>query len=253
MTTGMFLPLLASTTRSDKNLKDCFFPQKSNGGKLAFYANKADGITTELLRAKTLSNPIDVSLATIMRGAKKEVLTNGQKALACAKDSESEYRNGTLPSGRTLADYHEFIRQSMFVKLNGRSDDKNKSSSGKGEDDADNISDNEKEEDNDHGERFVDADDMPEDYYFSGMIAFFLWGFIVDNNRLDKYRSKQFQINDSSPDQKGSNSRRQVRKDSASIVSIQRDTGAAAGSPFKRGTTMSQQIEIAKLQVAPTN
>jgi hypothetical protein len=93
---------------------------------------------------------------------------------------------------------------------------------------------------------------MPEDYYFSGMIAFFLWGFIVDDNSLDHYRSKQFQVNDSSPDQKGSNSRRQVRKEAASIASGQRDAEAGAGSPFKRGTTMSQQIEIAKLQVATT-
>ena len=138
----------------------------------------------------------------------------------------------------------------MFVKLNGRTGD-NKSN-GKGEDDTDDISDNEREEDNDTGERIVEPDDMPEDYYSSGMIALFLWGFIVDDKSLDQYRSKQFQINDSSPDQKGNNSRRQVRKEAASIASSQRDVGAAAGSPFKRGTTMSQQIEIAKLKVATT-
>ena len=70
---------------------------------------------------------------------------------------------------------------------------------------------------------------MPEDYYFSGMIAFFLWGIIVYNDSLDQYRSKQFQTNDSSPDQKGSNSTRQIRKEAASIASSQHDVGAATG------------------------
>jgi hypothetical protein len=36
----------------DKKLKDCFFPQKSSGGKLRIYANKPDGITKALLIAK---------------------------------------------------------------------------------------------------------------------------------------------------------------------------------------------------------
>jgi hypothetical protein len=38
----------------DKKLKESFFPQKSHGGKLLVYANKSDGITTALLRAKTI-------------------------------------------------------------------------------------------------------------------------------------------------------------------------------------------------------
>jgi hypothetical protein len=48
-----------------------FFPQKSSGGKLAIYANKSDGITTQALHAKIVGNPVDVSLITIMRGQKK--------------------------------------------------------------------------------------------------------------------------------------------------------------------------------------
>ncbi len=44
------------------------------------------------------------------------------------------------------------------------------------------------------------------------MIVFFLCGFIAGGNSLNQYRSKQIQVNNSSPDHKGSNSRRQVRK-----------------------------------------
>ena len=73
-----------SPNEFDKKLKECFFPQKSSGGKLAIYANKSDGITTQTLRAKTVGNPVGVSLITIMRGA-KEVIKNGKKALACVK------------------------------------------------------------------------------------------------------------------------------------------------------------------------
>jgi hypothetical protein len=256
-----------SPNEFDKKLKECFFPQKSSGGKLAIYANKSDGITTQALRAKTVGNPVGVSLITIMRGA-KEVIKNGEKALACAKHSESEYRDGTLPSGKTLADYHKFIRQRMFVMLNGRTGDKKssdkgdddgkdsseseKNRSGKGDKDVNDISENEREkdeDDNDDEVMSVEDDDMPEDYYFLGMIAFFLWGFIV-NDSDEEYRSKQFQIDDTSSDQKGSNSRRQVRKETGNVASRERDAGAAAGSPFKRGITMNQQIEIAKLQVA---
>ena len=94
--------MISSQQRYDKKLKDCFFPQKSSGGKLAIYANKPDGITKSLLIAKNLSNPVDVSVSTIMRGA-KEVSRNGRKALACAKDSESDYKDGCLPSGPFLS------------------------------------------------------------------------------------------------------------------------------------------------------
>jgi hypothetical protein len=45
------------------------------------------------------------------------------------------------------------------------------------------------------------------------------------------------------------NSRKQVRKECARAVKKERDTGAALPqSPFRRGATLSQQIEIAKLQ-----
>jgi hypothetical protein len=99
-------PLAASSiggfsTRNDcdKILKECYFPQKPSGGKLAIFANKADGITKELLVAKNLSNPVDVSVGTILRGA-KEVTRNGRKALECAKAADSEYKDGKLPSGK---------------------------------------------------------------------------------------------------------------------------------------------------------
>ena len=88
--------MILSPQRYDKKLKDCFFPQKSSGGKLAIYANKPDGITKALLIAKNLRNPVDESVSTITRRA-KEVLRNGRKALACAKDSESDYKDGSLP------------------------------------------------------------------------------------------------------------------------------------------------------------
>jgi hypothetical protein len=55
-----------------------------------------------MLTATNLSNPVDVSVSTIMRGA-KELLRNGQKALARAKDSESNYEERSLPSGQTIA------------------------------------------------------------------------------------------------------------------------------------------------------
>jgi hypothetical protein len=80
---------LASPPFCDKKLKDCFFPQKTSGGKLEIFANKPDGITNTMLIAKNLSKPVYVSTDTIMRG--KEVLTNGRKALACAKDANSDY------------------------------------------------------------------------------------------------------------------------------------------------------------------
>ena len=66
------------------------------------------------------------------------------------------------------------------------------------------------------------------------------------------YKSKQFQIGDTVSDnkQQGGNSRRQVKKEYALAETKQRDGGGAVASPFQRGTTLSQQIEIAKLQAA---
>jgi hypothetical protein len=66
-----------------------------------------------------MSNPVDdVSVQTIIRAA-KEVLRNGRKALACVKEAEGDYKDGTLPSGRTISDYHRYVRERMFVKLKG--------------------------------------------------------------------------------------------------------------------------------------
>ncbi|KAI2496257.1 hypothetical protein MHU86_18261 [Fragilaria crotonensis] len=182
----------------DKRLKDCFFPQKSSGGKLHIYANKPDGITKSLLIAKNMSNPVDVSVQTIMRAAKE--VRNGRKALACVKEAESDYKDGTLPSGRTISDYHRYVRERMFVKLKGTigadCDDAD------ADDDVIGSEDVEKQQD-DNGNRLINPEEMPEDYYFSGMIAFFLWGHIIEDPNQECYRSKQFQIGDSAPEEKG--------------------------------------------------
>ncbi|KAI2491368.1 hypothetical protein MHU86_23188 [Fragilaria crotonensis] len=54
---------------------------------------------------------------------------------------------------------------------------------------------------------------MPEDYVFTGMIAFFLWGFIVESPEQEVYRSKQFQVNDSAREERALNSRKAVKKE----------------------------------------
>lgn len=208
---NMVLPPLC-----DKKLKDCFFPQKSSGGKLAIFADKPDGITNAMLIAKNLSNPVHVSTDTIMRGA-KEVLRNGRKALACAKDANSDYRDGTLPSGRTIADYYRYIRESMYQKLKGGT---GASSIDDGDDDAFGTSDNEKE---DCDESNVADTEMPEDYIFTGMIAFFLWGFIVESPEQEVYRSKQFQVNDSAREERALNSRKAVKKEAATVAPKERN------------------------------
>jgi hypothetical protein len=96
--------------RYDKKLKDFFFPQESYGEKLAIHANSPDGITKALLNAKYLSNPVNVSLSKIMRGMKK-VLRNGRNALACAKEAESNSKDGCLSAGQSIADYHRYIHE----------------------------------------------------------------------------------------------------------------------------------------------
>ncbi|KAI2512428.1 hypothetical protein MHU86_1881 [Fragilaria crotonensis] len=234
---NMVLPPLC-----DKKLKDCFFPQKSSGGKLAIFADKPDGITNAMLIAKNLSNPVHVSTDTIMRGA-KEVLRNGRKALACAKDANSDYRDGTLPSGRTIADYYRYIRESMYQKLKGGT---GASSIDDGDDDAFGTSDNEKE---DCDESNVADTEMPEDYVFTGMIAFFLWGFIVESPEQEVYRSKQFQVNDSAREERALNSRKAVKKEAATVAPKERNGSIPlVESPFRRGVMLDQQkIEIAKL------
>ena len=100
-------------------------------------------------------------------------MKNEKEALACAQDSQSEYRDRTLPSGKTLADYHKFIRQSMYVQLNGAragGDDKERGN------DAEFVSEKEKDDgkenkENDDDNNFmpVEAVDMPEDYIFPRM------------------------------------------------------------------------------------
>jgi hypothetical protein len=150
-----------------------------------------------------------------MRGA-KEVLRNGRKALACAEGAESEYKDGNLPSGKTIADHHQYICECMFVKLRG-------STGGKSCDEDDNYVTSttaDKDDDKQHADScslldVVNPEEMPEDYCFSGMIAIFLWGFIIEDPQCAVYQSKQFQIGDSAREEKGANSRRQVKKEEA--------------------------------------
>jgi hypothetical protein len=221
ITTVLDAGLTSLRNEYNKRLKDCFFPQKSSGGMLSIYANKPDGITRSLLTSKNLTNPVDVSVLTMMRGA-KEVLRNGRKALACAKDSDSDYKDGTLPSGKTIDDSHRFIRERMYVCLKGTN---NVVGDNDAEDDV--LSDNETptstrredQQDFDNAADVTDTDKMPEDWYFPGMLAFFLWGFIVENEECVVYKSKQFQIGDTTrPEEKGMNSRKQVRKECARVV-----------------------------------
>ena len=87
---------------------------------LSIYANKPDGIMKSVWTSKNLTNPVDVWVLITMRGA-KEVLRNGKKALACAKYSDSEYKDGTLSSGKSIDNYHRSIRERMYVCLRGLS------------------------------------------------------------------------------------------------------------------------------------
>lgn len=253
--------LATSRSEYNKKLKDCFFPQRTTGGMLSIYANKPDGITKSLLTSKNLTNPVDVSVLTMMRGA-KEVLRNGRKkALACAKDSDSEYKDGTLPSGKSIADYHRFIRERMYVCLRGANsvgddDEADDDVLSETEDTPTSRSSTRRDDQqafDNHQADIADADKMPEDWFFPGMLAFFLWGFIVENEEeCEVYKSKQFQIGDTTrPEEKGLNSQKQVRKECARAVKKERDTGAAQPqSPFRRGATLTQQIEMAKLHAA---
>jgi hypothetical protein len=44
---------------------------------------------------------------------------------------------------------------------------------------------------------------MPEDWYFPGMLSFFLWGYIVENEEeCAVYKSMQFQIGDTTRPEK---------------------------------------------------
>ena len=135
----------------------------------------------------------------------------------------------------------------MFVKLKGTigadCDDADADDNAIGSEDV--------EKDDQTGIQSISPEEMPKDY-FSGMIAFFLWGHIIEDPNQECYQSKQFQIGDSAPEEKGFHSRRQIKKEAGRAESKQRDVGAALGLPFKQGATLSQQIEIAKLQAART-
>jgi hypothetical protein len=78
------------------------------------------------------------------------------------------------------------------------------------------------------------------------MVAFFLWGFIVED---DTYKSKQFQLTDSGRNEKGLNTRKHIKSEAASATGIERGTRAPAkSSPFRRGTNVSyQEVEIEKI------
>ena len=169
-------------------------------------------------------------------------------------------------------------RQSMYVKLKVRQnddpcDDDNDAASTSGGGDSNDVANiiggNDRAEDSNSAfDADHDPESMPQDYCFSGMVAFFLWGFLVDGDDED-YKSTQYQLGDSlhrfHPDTttnggvdvaeqgfartcNAPTSRKQVRKEVQAKASMERDAGAAAGSPFKRGMTMTQQLEIVKLQ-----
>jgi hypothetical protein len=96
----------------------------------------------------------------------------GTTALACAKGADSEYKDGNLPSGKTIADYHRYIRECMFVKLRGSTggetcdeDDDFATSTTADKDDDEQLADSYSPSE------VVNPEEMPEDYCFSGMIA----------------------------------------------------------------------------------
>jgi hypothetical protein len=213
-----------------------------------------------------------------MRAA-KHVVKIGRKALAVATGAKSGYKDGTLPSGKTIADYHQFVCEQMYVMLNGTSGGATVAKAGSGDvddpidvgadgsDDEGGVGDDvggdghgkEDEIDPDRtSAKALDPADMPKDYMFDGMIAFFLWGHIVvdnDSGTSESYKSKQLQIGNSdaassSAGKWGQNSRPQVKKDAAIAASKDRDLGAAVGggSPFRRGMTLTQQLEFVKLE-----
>ena len=93
-------------------------PPEKFWGKLAIYANKPDGITKSLVDRKEFEQPSGCIGVNNHEGSKGSV-KNGRKALACTKDSESEYKDGSLPSGQTIADYHRYIREQMYLELRG--------------------------------------------------------------------------------------------------------------------------------------
>lgn len=88
------------------------FPTKEFRQHACYLCKQAQRHYNNLLTSKKLAKPVDISVLTIMLICVKKVLRNGRNALAwCAKDSEGEYKDGTLPSGKSIDNYHRFIRE----------------------------------------------------------------------------------------------------------------------------------------------
>jgi hypothetical protein len=161
------------------------------------------------LRAKNFTNYVDASAETIMRAA-KHVVNIGRKALAVATGAKSGYKDGTLPSGKTIADYHPFVCERMYVMLNGTSGGATVAKAGSGNvddpidvlaggsDDEGGVGDG--EGGNGHGkEDEIDADrtsakaldpaDMSEDYMFDGMIAFFFGDILLSTMTQEQVKA----------------------------------------------------------------
>jgi hypothetical protein len=263
---------LIDDKQQEKKLRDCFFPQSTKGGKISIYANMPEGINSALLCAKSVKNPVEITVRSMMRGA-KEVIHNGHKALAFALDATSEYRNGTLPSNRTLEDYRKYIRQCMFVELKGRSGSLD--GNGEDEDDVIDIDDNSLNGNNktnhpinNDNDFYSNPNNMPDDYYFTGMIAFFLWGFITDDSVHPNHKSRHFQSKDSvstavtattTMNQASTtcgastgNGRQPIRNENAITISKRNDITVPSktiSSPFlKSEMSFEQQMEYIKLQ-----
>ena len=67
---------------------------------------------------------------------------------------------------------------------------------------------------------------MPDDYSFVRMIAFFLWGFIVEDS-MEPFKLKLFKIGSNEPIQTGSgNGRSKVRNEAMIQANAERDAGA---------------------------
>ena len=161
-----------------------------------------------------------------------------------------------FPRAKSIADHHRYICECMFVKLRGSTggetcdeDDDFATSTTADKDDDEQLADSYSPSD------VVNPEEMPEDYCFSGMIAFFLWGFIIEDPQCAVYQSKQFQIGDSAREEKGANSRRHVKKEeaaSAAYTTSRQDNNAALPpSPVRQcGQSLNQQIAIATLLTA---
>ena len=84
-----------------------------------FVGSDCGGITRTLLTSKNLTNPQDISGATLYRHA-KEVEANSKKALALCLSHDSPWKDfdGHYPSGKTWFDYLEWLRVEMYRVTN---------------------------------------------------------------------------------------------------------------------------------------